>query len=118
MFKAIKEFFMGKPAPQPEATPREEVAPYKVEPPAVAETAPVVAAAPVVETAPAATAAPAKKPRANVAAKKLLRPNSQQPKSLQHHVCPEPQRPKQTSPQIGREPSSCLYFRIECRSWN
>ena len=67
MFKAIKEFFFGK--------PKEAVteAPYKLEIPApVAVVAPVIEAvapvsAPVVE----APVKPARKPRANVAAKKI-----------------------------------------------
>jgi hypothetical protein len=63
MFKAIKEFFFGKPQAAPEA-------PYKVETPAfkpTADAAPVEVAAPVAE----APAKPARKPRANVAAKKI-----------------------------------------------
>ena len=71
MFKAIKEFFFGK--------PKEAVteAPYKLEIPAPV-TAPVAVVAPVIEAvapvvAPVAEAPvkPARKPRANVAAKKL-----------------------------------------------
>ena len=62
MFKAIKEFFFGKPqAAAPEA-------PYKVETPAfkpTADAAPVEAVTSAVETK------PARKPRANVAAKKI-----------------------------------------------
>ena len=73
MFKSIKEFIFGKPAPA-EAAPA-EVAPYKVpEPPAttpiplvVESQLPVVqieqVAAPVVETALVVETAPAKKPR-------------------------------------------------------
>lgn len=68
MFKAIKEFFFGKPVEQPAAP----VAPYKVEVPvatvvvdASLDSKPQVAA-----VAPEAVA-PAKKPRANVAAKKI-----------------------------------------------
>ena len=61
MFKAIKEFFFGKPAEQ--AT----LAPYKVEAPAFKPTAD---AAPV-EAASAAETKPARKPRANVAANKI-----------------------------------------------
>jgi hypothetical protein len=44
MFKAIKEFFTGKPAQEPVATPRVEEAPYKIETPVVAEAGPAVAA--------------------------------------------------------------------------
>jgi hypothetical protein len=62
MFNAIKEFFMGKPAPQPVATPREEVAPYKVEPPVAAAPAVKKSAAPRAKKPAAATKAPAKKP--------------------------------------------------------
>jgi hypothetical protein len=64
MFKAIKEFFFGK--------PKEAVteAPYKLEIPAPVA-APVAAVAPVIEAvSPAVEAKPARKPRANVAAKK------------------------------------------------
>jgi len=66
MFKAIKEFFFGKPTPaQPEA-------PYKVEAPV--STAVIDASLdskPQVATVASETVAPAKKPRANVAAKKI-----------------------------------------------
>ena len=62
MFKAIKEFFFGKPqtvpAPEPEA-------PYKVETPVPVE---VVAPTPVEVAAPVKAV---RKPRANVAAKKI-----------------------------------------------
>ena len=66
MFKAIKEFFFGKPTlAQPEA-------PYKVEVPVATV---VVDASldskPQVATVASETVAPAKKPRANVAAKKI-----------------------------------------------
>lgn len=40
MFKAIKEFFTGKPVQEPVATPKAEEAPYKIEAPVVAEAAP------------------------------------------------------------------------------
>ena len=65
MFKAIKEFFAGKPAPEPVATPRAEEAPYKIETPAVAEAAPVVkkSAAPRAKK-PAVAKPAAKKPAA------------------------------------------------------
>ena len=65
MFKAIKEFFAGKPAPEPVATPRAEAAPYKIETPAVAETAPAVkkSAAPRAKK-PAVAKPAAKKPAA------------------------------------------------------
>ena len=67
MFKAIKEFFFGK--------PKEAVteAPYKLEIPAPV-TSPVAVVAQVIEAvAPVAEAPvkPARKPRANVAAKKI-----------------------------------------------
>jgi hypothetical protein len=65
MFKAIKEFFFGKPQAAPEA-------PYKLETPVFKPTAD---AAPIVITpvviAPVAETKPARKPRANVAAKKI-----------------------------------------------
>ena len=64
MFKAIKEFFFGK----PQATALE--APYKVEIPAfkpTADAAPVEAAAPAAETPIKAV----RKPRATVASKKI-----------------------------------------------
>jgi hypothetical protein len=61
MFKAIKEFFFGK----PQVVAAE--APYKVEMPAYKPTAD---AAPI-EVAPVAETKPARKPRANVAAKKI-----------------------------------------------
>jgi len=64
MFKAIKEFFFGKPQAAPQTAPE---APYKVETPAPVE---------VVIPAPVEVAAPVKavrKPRANVAAKKIDR---------------------------------------------
>ena len=63
MFKAIKEFFFGKPQIMPEA-------PYKVETPAfkpTADAAPIEVATPVV----AAPVKAVRKPRANVAAKKI-----------------------------------------------
>ena len=71
MFKAIKEFFFGK--------PKEAVteAPYKLEIPApvaapVAAVAPVIkAVSPAVEPVAEAPVKPARKPRANVAAKKI-----------------------------------------------
>jgi hypothetical protein len=65
MFKAIKEFFFGKPQVAVEA-------PYKVETPAykpTADAAPIVVAP--VEVTPVAETKPARKPRANVAAKKI-----------------------------------------------
>ena len=73
MFKAIKEFFFGKPAEQT-ATP---VAPYKVETPVAVSTVVVDASldnkpqviAVAVESAPAVQKS--SKPRANVAAKKI-----------------------------------------------
>jgi hypothetical protein len=69
MFKAIKEFFMGK--PEPVAAPQEPVAPYKVEAPAFKPTAD---AAPVVET-PAPTAKKSAAPKAKQpAAKKPAAP--------------------------------------------
>jgi hypothetical protein len=77
MFKAIKEFFAGKPAPEPVATPRAEEAPYKIETPAVAEAAPVTAeAAPAVKkSAPPRAKKPAvAKPAAKPAAKKPAAP--------------------------------------------
>jgi hypothetical protein len=61
MFKAIKEFFLGKPveATQPEA------APYKVETPFPVTKVEAVNAQPIAEVAPAkAKKAPAKKPAA------------------------------------------------------
>ena len=71
MFKAIKEFFFGKPVEQP----AESAAPYKVEAPVASV---VVDASldnkPQVATVAPDAAAPAKqprKPRANVAAKKI-----------------------------------------------
>ena len=64
MFKAIKEFFFGKPQAAPAAPETPPEAPYKVETPAFKPTAD---AAPVVE----APVKPARKPRANVAAKKI-----------------------------------------------
>ena len=60
MFKAIKEFFFGKPQAASDA-------PYKVETPAVVEVAAPVEAMPVVATPVKAV----RKPRANVAAKKI-----------------------------------------------
>ena len=66
MFKAIKEFFFGKPQAQA-AAPE---APYKVETPAfkpTADAAPAEVVAPVV----AAPVKAVRKPRANVAAKKI-----------------------------------------------
>jgi hypothetical protein len=71
MFKAIKEFFFGKPK---EAVPE---APYKVETPAPVPVTEPVQQIPGVEamliTPPVAEAPvkPARKPRANVAAKKI-----------------------------------------------
>ena len=62
MFNAIKEFFFGKPQAVPAAAPE---APYKVETPAPVE---VVAPAPVEVVAPVKAV---RKPRANVAAKKI-----------------------------------------------
>jgi hypothetical protein len=63
MFKAIKEFFFGKPqAAAPEA-------PYKVETPAFKPTADAAPAAAEVVT-PVAPVKAVRKPRANVAAKK------------------------------------------------
>ena len=70
MFKAIKEFFFGKPQ-VPQAAPE---APYKVEIPPfkpTADAAPVEVAAPVVAPVVEAPVKPARKPRANVAAKKI-----------------------------------------------
>jgi hypothetical protein len=61
MFKAIKEFFFGKPQAVPEA-------PYKVETPAfkpTADAAPVEVATPVAETK------PARKPGADTVTKKI-----------------------------------------------
>lgn len=66
MFRAIKEFFFGKPQVAVEE------APYKVETPAykpTADAAPIVVAP--VEVTPVAETKPARKPRANVAAKKI-----------------------------------------------
>ena len=66
MFKQIKEFFLGKPAPVADVV-APGGAPYKVETPVVVEAAPVVVeSAPVVKAAPAKTA-PAKKPVAKKA---------------------------------------------------
>lgn len=74
MFKAIKEFFFGKPQAAPEA-------PYKVETPAfkpTADAAPIetsssAAEAVTISSEPAGVkpAPKARKPRANVAAKKI-----------------------------------------------
>jgi hypothetical protein len=66
MFKAIKEFFLGKPAPAPQPE-----APYKVEAPSfkpTADAAPVDSSSesPVVKSEPKP-----RKPGANVAAKKI-----------------------------------------------
>lgn len=67
MFKAIKEFFFGKPVPaQPEA-------PYKIETPVfrpTADAAPVDSVETITPVA-AESAPKARKPRANVAAKKI-----------------------------------------------
>ena len=76
MFKAIKEFFAGKPAPEPVATPRAEAAPYKIETPVVAEATPV-ATAPAVKKSAAPRAkkpAVAKPAAAKPAAKKPAAP--------------------------------------------
>jgi hypothetical protein len=71
MFKAIKEFFFGKPQTAPAAAQEVSEAPYKVETPAfkpTADAAPVEAAPePAAETPVKAV----RKPRANVAAKKI-----------------------------------------------
>jgi hypothetical protein len=76
MFKAIKEFFTGKPAPEPVATPRVEEAPYKIEAPVVAEVAPVAAAPAVKKSAPPRAKKPAvaKPAAAKPAAKKPAAP--------------------------------------------
>jgi hypothetical protein len=66
MFKAIKEFFFGKPQTVPAAAPQvAPEAPYKVETPVPVE---VVAPAPIEVAAPVKAV---RKPRANVAAKKI-----------------------------------------------
>jgi hypothetical protein len=69
MFKTIKEFFVGKPAPVADVV-APGGAPYKVETPVVVEAAPVVvevAPVPVVEVESVAKKAPAKKPVAKKA---------------------------------------------------
>lgn len=66
MFKAIKEFFFGKPQ-APEAPYKVEIPPFKP----TADAAPVEVAAPVVAPVAEAPVKPARKPRANVAAKKI-----------------------------------------------
>jgi hypothetical protein len=76
MFKTIKEFFVGKPAPVADVV-APGGAPYKVETPVVVEAAPVVVEAapvvvevapvPVVEVESVAKKAPAKKPVAKKA---------------------------------------------------